>query len=465
MEWSVKGAGRRNRPRQLQYGQQHPQVQAGQGMRWVCPGCGTSNGALVAECRNSECRHLAPKKVLSYINACGGQGSGRQPNGSGQHASQSSQAGGKGGKKGNGTFDPAAAGKGRRRGRWGGSSAPAEVPPAGKSKGAGKGGGDTGKGPSRAPARVETEKPPGEAKATGQTRRNHALRDVSDSQLQVLIKDLRSAHARCSHDGALAKQMAKSLEMHEAELIFRQHEAQQPAQPESLAQQASKLAAQLRAASKKLRNLESQMVRYQEQLESLQAKMATAKESVQRLSSRISDLREQRAELPAEPGPASGGSGPPGPGPDTDTDQVFYDRVLGLLRTEGREAGSWETIIDRVQQLQAEATLARQTAAADAAAAEEERRMLRSGIRGRPVFSARHSRSLVTYNLASDDDIGPRDTADEFGSAAEMDIVPEESASELDSCVSSGRERAAPKRARQTAQGSGLGGTVLRQYG
>ena len=91
--------------------------------------------------------------------------------------------------------------------------------------------------------------------------------------------------------------------------------------------------------------------------------------------------------------------------------------------------------------------------------------MLRSGIRGRPVFSARHSRALVTYNLASDDDFGPRDIADEYGSAAEMDTVHEESPSEHESGVLSEVERVTPKRARRAPQSSGLGGTVLRSCG
>ena len=128
--------------------------------------------------------------------------------------------------------------------------------------------------------------------------------------------------------------------------------------------------------------------------------------------------------------------------------------------------------MERMQQLKQEASLARQTAAADAAAAEDERQLLRNGVRGRPIFSARHSSGLVTFSLASDDDGGPRDTADEWGSAAEMDVAPdgagEGSLSEQDSGAGTdgerGPDRATVKRARKS-HGGLTGGTVLRSCG
>ena len=43
-------------------------------------------------------------------------------------------------------------------------------------------------------------------------------------------------------------------------------------------------------------------------------------------------------------------------GPEQDPETAFFDRVIGLLQSEGREAGTWDQIIARVQELRADAS-------------------------------------------------------------------------------------------------------------
>ena len=139
------------------------------------------------------------------------------------------------------------------------------------------------------------------------------------------MADFRKAQEHCGHEGALAKQLAKSIATHEAEIETRTRDLQSPAPPQSLAEQARKLSAQLSAAGKKLRRKEAPLAKFQEDQALLQEKMATARDGIKVLSHRIQELQQQAADMPAEVG-----SGPTGPGPDPAREQGFYDKVIDL---------------------------------------------------------------------------------------------------------------------------------------
>ena len=149
----------------------------------------------------------------------------------------------------------------------------------------------------------------------------------------------------------------------------------------------------------------------------LQTQIAETTQSIANLSGKLQTLQRQAdAVLDLDQTPSKRADG---------QDHLFLDRVLSLLQREGREEGTWEGIMDRLQQMRKEAVRAQEVAAGDAKAAGEERKWARRMGRSHPVFSAAHSNDVVTFSMASDEDEDgpPRDTAEEWGSATDREML------------------------------------------
>ena len=111
-----------------------------------------------------------------------------------------------------------------------------------------------------------------------------------------------------------------------------------PQRPPSFSQEAQKLSRQLLFTYTRLRKKETQLAAQRAELEGMQAVVAQTEQEIQ-------ELRSMQPEVaPSTPQP--------------DPESVFYDRVLTLLQSEGREAGAWDQLVVRVRELNEDAASA-----------------------------------------------------------------------------------------------------------
>ena len=254
------------------------------------------------------------------------------------------------------------------------------------------------------------------------------FKNMSDARLDEVATWLRQSRDSCTHDAGLAKQLHKSIESHEVELQARMHEKANPPGPPTLSDTARRLGRQLGDTGRKLRKKEGQLADQQAQLAKLQQDIETTKQGIAALSDKLQALQNQadKATEAADAAPVASALSP---------DCLFLDRVLELLRHEGREEGTWEGIMDRLKQLRTEAQHVQEVAAKDVQAARDERKWARRAGRAHPVFSAVHSSDVVTYHMDSGDEATSenRETAEEWGSATDTEapaIVTEVSSDE-----------------------------------